>query len=137
LRAQLDAVDRFTSDRVQTWNYYHAAFADIEARGQVRRPHVPDYARHNGHLYYLVLPSPEFRNRLIASLREENVHAIFHYVPLHSSEAGRRYGRTAGALPVTEQVSACLVRLPLWYGMGERRARVVDRVLAQLAPLSS
>jgi dTDP-4-amino-4,6-dideoxygalactose transaminase len=84
-----------------------------------------------------VLPSAHIRNRLIAKLHEENVHAIFHYVPLHSSEAGHRYARTAAPLPVTEQVSACLVRLPLWYGMGDRRARVVDRVLAQLAPLSS
>lgn len=136
LRAQLDAIERFTSDRLQTWNYYHAAFADIEKRGHARRPHVPDHTRHNGHLYYLVLPTPEIRNQLIETLRQENVHAIFHYVPLHSSEGGRRYGRTSGMLPVTDQVSACLVRLPLWYGMGEKRARVADRVLGQLAALS-
>jgi dTDP-4-amino-4,6-dideoxygalactose transaminase len=136
LRAQLDAVDRFTADRMQTWNYYHDAFADVEARGLARRPHVPSYTRHNGHLYYLVLPSHDIRNRLIAALRHDNVQAIFHYVPLHSSEAGRRYGRSAGSLPVTEDLSVRLLRLPVWYGMGARCQRVVDRVLAQFVALS-
>jgi dTDP-4-amino-4,6-dideoxygalactose transaminase len=132
LRAQLDAVERFTADRLLTWKFYHEAFAADEASGLLTRPHVPAHCAHNGHLYYLLLPSRDLRNRLIEDLSEDQVNAIFHYVPLHSSQAGQRHGRSSGSLDVTEDLAGRLLRLPLWYGMGSRRERVADRVRSRL-----
>ena len=136
LRAQLDAVEQITADRVATWNRYHKAFAGIETRGGVRRPSVPPHCCHNGHIYYLLLPTREIRDRLIKDLTKDGINAIFHYVPLHSSEAGRRHGRAGGSMAVTEDLSGRLIRLPLWYGMAELRERVVEctsRYLDRLA----
>ena len=116
LWAQLERAQELTSSRMQIWNAYHAALEDLEKAGRLRRPIVPDHCTHNAHLYY-VLVELGTRDRLIERLGEAGVSAVFHYVPLHSSPAGRRYGRAHGALDVTDDVSERLVRLPLWIGM--------------------
>lgn len=129
LWAQLEAAREIVHARLEIWNGYHGAFAELEARERLRRPIVPDDCTHNAHLYYLLLGETVDRARFIESLDEAGVQAVFHYVPLHSSEAGRRYARPAAPLPVTDRVSEQLVRLPLWVGMtAEERARVVDAV---------
>jgi dTDP-4-amino-4,6-dideoxygalactose transaminase len=129
LRAQLDDAETITAERRATWVFYHAAFADLEARDiGVRRPIVPAHCEHNGHLYYLIVPDREARHTLIATLRTEGVDAPFHYVPLHSSDAGRRFGRVAGTLEHTDGLSERLIRLPLWSGMQGERERVVAKV---------
>ena len=97
LRAQLDDAEAITQERRAAWQRYHAGFADLEARG-VRRPMVPAHCEHNGHLYYLLLPDRGRRDALMAALRARGIGAPFHYIPLHSSEAGRRFGRAAGLL---------------------------------------
>jgi dTDP-4-amino-4,6-dideoxygalactose transaminase len=125
LWAQLEAAERITESRLSVWNSYHTRFATLEEQGLCRRPVVPDGAAHNGHMYYLLLPDRSRRDALIRSLAERDVQAVFHYVPLHSSPAGRRYGRADAELPVTDDVSGRLVRLPLWTGMEDRD---VDRV---------
>lgn len=131
LWAQLEEADAITRARCGLWDAYHEAFAGLEAEGRVRRPVVPPEHRHNGHLYYLLAENLEARTRLIAGLKERGVQALFHYVPLHSSPAGRRYGRTAGDLPHTEAAADRLVRLPLWTGMeGATVARVAEAVEA-------
>jgi dTDP-4-amino-4,6-dideoxygalactose transaminase len=127
LYAQLDAADRLTERRLEIWHRYHAAFRDLEDARLLRRPSVPESCVHNAHMYYLLLGSEEERNELIGYLGEREIGAVFHYVPLHSSPAGRRYGRTAGPLPVTDDLSARLVRLPLWAEMDNDD---VDRVIA-------
>ena len=127
LLAQLEHAAEITAERLRIWERYHEAFADIEEAGKARRPVIPPETTHNAHMYYLVLPSLAERERFIAALAARDVMAVFHYVPLHSSEAGRRYGRAAAPLPVTDAVSERLVRLPLWAGM---RADEVDRVVA-------
>jgi dTDP-4-amino-4,6-dideoxygalactose transaminase len=129
LRAQLDEAESIIAQRRATWERYHAAFADIEKRDiGVRRPVVPPYCEHNGHIYYLLLPNRPKRDALIARLRERGITALFHYVPLHSSEAGRRFGRTAGPLTLTDSVSERLVRLPIWYGMHDEIESVIAAV---------
>jgi dTDP-4-amino-4,6-dideoxygalactose transaminase len=129
LRAQLDEAEAITADRRATWDRYHAAFADLEARDiGVQRPTVPVHCRHNGHLYYLLMPDRSRRNALIAALREQGIGAPFHYVALHSSEAGRRFGRTAGTLALTDSLSERLIRLPMWNGMGDQSERVIAAV---------
>jgi dTDP-4-amino-4,6-dideoxygalactose transaminase len=114
LAAQLEDAERITAERLALWNRYHAALEPYEARGLLRRPIVPAHCTHNAHMYYVLLHDLETRTRFIAMLREAGVHPVFHYVPLHSAPAGRRYGRASGELHVTDRVSDSLVRLPLW-----------------------
>ena len=103
----------------------------------MRRPVVPEGDRHSGHLFYLLLNSVQERDALIEELRQRGVHAVFHYVPLHESPAGERFGRVAGPVDVTPDVSARLVRLPLWSGLEERRvARVIGAVHDAVAEIA-
>jgi len=129
LLAQLEAVDRVQAVRQAAWNRYHEAFADPEAAGRCRRPVIPPDCEHNAHMYYLLLPSLGERQALIAHLRERGITAPFHYVPLHSSPAGRRFGRVHEALPVTDHSSDTLVRLPLFADLGEGIDVVIDATL--------
>jgi dTDP-4-amino-4,6-dideoxygalactose transaminase len=129
LCAQLERSAWITEQRLAIWNCYHNAFADAERTGRLRRPIVPDGVSHNGHMYYLLMPTGDERNEMLATLDGADVNAVFHYIPLHSSPAGRRLGRTKGELLVTDAISARLLRLPLWVGMGDDRvARVVESV---------
>ena len=126
LWAQLERAEWLNAERMQIWQRYHDGFADLEQEGLVRRPIVPDGVAHNAHLYFLLAPDEAGRNDLIDALAREHVRAVFHYLPLHSSPAGRRLGRTAGELPVTDRASASLLRLPLWVGMSDEQ---VDHVV--------
>ncbi|MBS0382018.1 MAG: dTDP-4-amino-4,6-dideoxygalactose transaminase [Proteobacteria bacterium] len=126
LAAQLEHADEITERRLALWNTYHAAFADLEAQGRVRRPIIPAHSTHNAHMYYLLLRDLAARTDFIARLREAGVGAVFHYIPLHSSPAGRKYGRTASPMPVTDDVSERLVRLPLWVGLEDQQRHVID-----------
>jgi dTDP-4-amino-4,6-dideoxygalactose transaminase len=126
LLAQLEDAAAITAERRATWDMYHAAFADLEARDiGVRRPIIPAHCEHNGHLYYLLLPNRASRDSLIAALRDKGIDAPFHYIPLHSSDAARRFGCTISLLPVTDDLSDRLIRLPLWSGMQGERERVI------------
>ena len=129
LWAQLESADEITAARRIVWSAYHAGFAGLEEDELARRPVVPEHCAHNAHLYYLLLPDLATRDRLIEALRREGIAALFHYVPLHTSEAGRRFGRAYGELPVTDSASQRVLRLPLWVGLGEAEVeRVVDAV---------
>jgi dTDP-4-amino-4,6-dideoxygalactose transaminase len=130
LCAQLDVADEITARRLEIWDRYHAHFADLEQSGRLRRPIVPEGRRHNAHMYYLLASDGGERDRLIAALAGRGIMAVFHFVPLHDSPAGRLYGRAAGPLPVTTDVSDRLLRLPLWVGMSDAD---VDRVAAAVA----
>ncbi|MBN8506087.1 MAG: dTDP-4-amino-4,6-dideoxygalactose transaminase [Burkholderiales bacterium] len=132
LLAQFDEVRDITQRRLAIWKNYHEAFAGLEAAGTLRRPIVPAHCEHNAHMYYLLLPGLAERTQLIEQMKARSVQAVFHYIPLHSAPAGRRYGRVgsaSGELPVTSDISDRLVRLPLWLGLEERQAEVIDAVL--------
>ena len=134
LWAQLEDIESITAQRMRTWDAYHGAFERAEREGRVRRPVVPPHCAHNAHLYYLLVQGPPGRDALLARLEELGVNAVFHYVPLHSAPAGRRYGRAHGELEVTDRVSSSLVRLPMWAGMGPGEVeQVVDAVYAALS----
>jgi dTDP-4-amino-4,6-dideoxygalactose transaminase len=137
LWAQLEEAEAITARRLAIWRTYHSAFAELEEQGVVRRPTVPAASEHNAHMYYLLLSDLDSRGRFIDELKSVGIHSVFHYVPLHSSDAGRRYGRQVGDLRVTDGVSERLVRLPLWPGMADEDvARVVDAVEAACASIT-
>jgi dTDP-4-amino-4,6-dideoxygalactose transaminase len=127
LLAQLEYAADLRAARLGLWGHYHEAFESYERRGLVRRPVVPDDCEQNGHMYYLRLPSLEARTAFIAALVAQGINPVFHYIPLHSSPAGRKVGRAfGGELPVTDRVSDTLVRLPLWPELGDGAERVID-----------
>ena len=130
LWAQLEEVQPITQRRLAIWANYHQWFADAERAGSLRRPVIPAHCVHNAHMYYVLLPDLERRSAAIEKLRALGVNSVFHYVPLHSSPAGERYGRVHGGMAVTDDVSARLLRLPLWVGMEERQTEVIQAVLS-------
>jgi dTDP-4-amino-4,6-dideoxygalactose transaminase len=133
LLSQLEGAEMLREMRLAHWARYHEAFERFERDGRLRRPFIPPDCEHNGHMYYLRLRSLAERTALIGALVERDIHPVFHYIPLHSSPAGRRYGRAHGdALPVTDLVSDTLVRLPLWPDLGPDIDRVIDAVSAHL-----
>jgi dTDP-4-amino-4,6-dideoxygalactose transaminase len=132
LAAQLEEAEAITRRRLALWARYHAWAEPFESSGLVRRPIIPVHCTHNAHMYYLLLPSLARRTAFIAHLKAAGVGAVFHYVPLHSSPAGQRFGRPAGDLPVTDDVSARLVRMPLWVGLEDHFDRVVASAEAAL-----
>lgn len=117
LYAQMEEADKITNTRLAIWDRYHQAFEDLEKKGKLRRPIVPKECQHNAHMYYLLLNSLEERTEFIAKMREKEIGCVFHYLPLHDSPAGKKFGRYAKELPVTKKVSDTLVRLPLWVGL--------------------
>jgi dTDP-4-amino-4,6-dideoxygalactose transaminase len=134
LWAQFEHADTILARRLATWDRYHAAFAGLEAPGGIRRPRIPAHCTHNAHMYYLLLDSLEARTEFITGMRRQGIGTVFHYVPLHSSPAGRRYGRTAGPMAVTDHVSDCLVRLPLWLGLEDQQSEVIEATWKLLTP---
>ncbi|HIU20381.1 MAG TPA: dTDP-4-amino-4,6-dideoxygalactose transaminase [Candidatus Limiplasma stercoravium] len=129
LLAQLEEMADIAAARMRRWEQYHEAFAALEARGAVRRMYVPEGCIHNAHMYYLILRSQEERAGLIAFLRARDISAVFHYVPLHSAAAGRRFGRFHGEDRNTTRLSERLLRLPMYYDLGQEACeRVIEAV---------
>ncbi|HHE46918.1 MAG TPA: dTDP-4-amino-4,6-dideoxygalactose transaminase [Bacteroidetes bacterium] len=133
LFAQLEEADAITRKRWTIHDFYHERFTPLQDRGLVRLPSPPPECRHNAHMYYLILPDAESRSGLIRHLKAKNIHAVFHYIPLHTSPMGRQMGYTEGNLPITEDLSARLLRLPCYYELTrEDQERVVREVYSFL-----
>lgn len=132
LWAQMEASDDITNRRLSIWNVYHQAFQRLEQEDKLRRPIVPLGCANNAHMYYLLLPDIEQRTVFIEKLKQKGVAAVFHYVPLHRSPAGERYGRAQGDLPVTVELADRLVRLPLWIGLEDIQEEVIAEVFFAL-----
>jgi dTDP-4-amino-4,6-dideoxygalactose transaminase len=130
LLAQLERVAEITAARRALWSSYHALLEPLERAGRVQRPRFTAGSEHNGHIYYLLLSDRAERDELIRGLRSVGIQAHFHYVPLHSSPAGLRFGRTHGELRHTDAVAARLIRLPLWMEMSDAD---VERVCEAVA----
>lgn len=129
LWAQMQEADAITAQRVDIWNRYHDAFQRLEKLGRIRRPVVPVDCNHNGHMYYLLLQNLEERTEFIGAMSQQDINCVFHYVPLHSSPAGQRYGRVNGSLDTTNIQSERLVRLPMFFELSDaQQERVVDAV---------
>lgn len=133
LWAQMEEADAITGRRLAIWHTYHQGFADLERNGLARRPVIPASCGHNAHMYYLLLANVDSRTRFIERLKQEGIHCVFHYVPLHSAPEGRKVGRVHGDLAHTVALSGRLVRLPLWLGLEEHQPEVIHKVLAAVA----
>lgn len=127
LWAQLEEAQSITSRRLAIWQRYHSMLEALELRGLLRRPIVPENCQQNGHLYYILLAPGIDRGMVLGKLKEERINSVFHYVPLHSSPAGRQFGRASGELSLTTSLSERLIRLPMWIGLSEtQQQRVCD-----------
>jgi dTDP-4-amino-4,6-dideoxygalactose transaminase len=126
LWAQFQDAELITRQRLQIWNTYHDGLFLLEEAGLLRRPIRPAECEHNAHMYHVLLSDSNLRARVIDALRNLGINSVFHYVPLHSSPAGRRYGRTSGQLGITDSVADRLLRLPLWLGLRHHQAQVLE-----------
>lgn len=133
LYSQLQAFDVVTQRRQYLWHRYDQELRGPAQRLGVRTPSIPSECEHNGHLYFLIFNSKEQRMHFIEHMRSHGIATPFHYIPLHSSPAGRRLGRQVGDLAVTEAVSERLVRLPLFLMDDATQSRIIDATLRYLA----
>ena len=126
LWAQFEEAENITQKRMECWDRYHEMLEPFETKGLLRRPIIPADCQHNAHMYYILLETAD-RSDVLKKLKDAGIHAVFHYIPLHSSPAGMRYGRAKGDLSITNRQSERLIRLPLWVGLSEDdQAYIVD-----------
>jgi dTDP-4-amino-4,6-dideoxygalactose transaminase len=133
LWAQFLSASEITQKRLNIWKKYHVALEKMEQRGVLRRPIIPEHCEHNAHMYYILLNSLEARTKLIKSLKEKGIYSVFHYIPLHSSPAGKKYGRVATDMEITNKASETILRLPLWIGLeGEKLDYIIEALIDEL-----
>ena len=126
---QLEKWEEINKNRLKTWNTYYEQFGELEKKELINLPFVPEYCVHNSHMFYLKVKNLEERTKLIEYLKEKGVQAVFHYIPLHSAPAGRKFGRFNGEDKYTTAESEKLLRLPLYYGMSDDDIqKVIDSV---------
>lgn len=129
LYGQLTRAEEIMEKRMNIWNYYNEELEELEKDGKLIRPYIPEYAKHNAHMYYIVLPTESIRNELLSYLKENEIGASFHYIPLHTSPMGQKIGCKKGDLPVTEEYAGRLLRLPLYADMTkEENKYIVSKV---------
>ncbi len=130
LYAQLEECEKINRKRHQIYDYYHENLAPLEDKGLIERPFVPEGIEHNAHMYYIKVKDLETRTRLIAYLKENGIYSAFHYVPLHSSPAGMKFGRFCGEDVYTTKESERLLRLPMFYNLPmSDAAYIVEKIL--------
>jgi dTDP-4-amino-4,6-dideoxygalactose transaminase len=130
LWAQLESAEAIQRRRHEIWDAYARELEAWACAAGVRLPIVPAHCAHPAHIFYLLMPTLERRTSLIQHLRQRQILAPFHYLPLHLSDVGRRYGGAEGQCPVTEDVADRLVRLPLFYQLSSaEQARVIEAIL--------
>ncbi|SDZ88957.1 dTDP-4-amino-4,6-dideoxygalactose transaminase [Selenomonas ruminantium] len=130
LWAQLEQAEAINNNRLHTWNIYMEAFSDLERRGIIECPKIPEGCVHNAHMFYIKCKDLNTRQAYIRYMKENDILCVFHYVPLHSSPAGKKFGRFHGNDQYTTTESDRLVRLPLYYNIAEENVdKVINRTL--------
>jgi len=129
LWAQMQEAAKITRKRLDSWIRYHELLGPLEKAGKLRRPIVPNGCEHNAHMYYILLNSLAQRDQTLKKLGVKGVNAVFHYVPLHSSPAGKKYGRLFAKAPVTKNISERILRLPLFIGLTAREQNTITELL--------
>jgi dTDP-4-amino-4,6-dideoxygalactose transaminase len=129
LYAQIEKLDDINQKRKAIFDFYYENLKELEDVGKLRLPIIPDDCETNYHLFYILLPSEEKRNQIMDQLKGEGIQAVFHYVPLHSSPMGAKFGYKKSDLPITENISGCLLRLPFYADLGlEEQSFVVSMI---------
>lgn len=129
LWAQLEMADEIKADRMRTWEFYDEALRPLAGAGYIEQPYIPEYAEHNAHMYYIKVKDLDTRQKLIGWLRDRGIQSVFHYVPLHTAPAGMKFGRFYGEDRYTTKESERLLRLPLYYNLGQDdREKVAEAV---------
>lgn len=130
LYAQLELADKIYEDRMNSWNRYYEMLSDLEKAGKIQLPVVPKECKHNAHMFYIKAKDLEERTALIDFLKANGVSSVFHYIPLHSAPAGKEFGRFNGEDRYTTKESERLLRLPMYYGLGDNVEYVAEKVKA-------
>lgn len=128
LWAQMEMAKDIYDDRMSSWNAYYEGLRDLRDKGVLEIPVVPESCVHNAHMFYIKVSDLEERTKMIAYLKEHDVNAVFHYIPLHTAPAGVKYGEFRGEDRYTTKESERLIRLPLYYGLGKDVEKVIDAV---------
>lgn len=129
LWAQLELADQITADRMKSWNAYNEQLKPLKDQGRIELPSVPEDCVHNAHMFYLKAKDLEERTKLIAYLKEAEIQTVFHYVPLHTGEAGQKLGRFSGVDRYTTKESERILRLPMYYGLrDEQVSYIAERI---------
>lgn len=131
LWAQLEEADKINDKRLSIWNFYHEEMKELEDKGVLERPYIPEYATHNAHMYYIKVKDLRVRTKLLAYLKERGILSVFHYVPLHSATAGKKFGRFHGEDVYTTKESERLCRLPMYYSLSLEEAAEVVKALKE------
>ncbi len=131
LLKQLNISKKITKERLTVWLKYHELLESLEKEGFIRRPIIPEECTQNGHIYYIIV-NPIIRNKVIEKLREHNIEATSHYVPLHSSIAGKKYGKSYFPLKNTTKLSESIIRLPIWIGLDIKTQEYIVEKLNQI-----
>ena len=113
----MEVADKINKKRLAIWNKYYNGLYDLQCRGYLDLPYIPDECEHNAHMFYIKLADLNQRTKMLNYLRKKGIYAVFHYVPLHSSKAGKIYGEFVGDDIYTTKESERLLRLPLFYGL--------------------
>lgn len=132
LLAQLEKCAYINNKRMLIWRRYNKAFEKLENIGKIQLPVIPDNCKHNAHMYYLLLNNANDRNQFINSMKKKGVNCIFHYIPLHLSVAGVKYGFCHESLNVTESHAERIVRLPLWVGLANNKQEMVIKAVYEV-----
>ncbi|MCL2052206.1 MAG: dTDP-4-amino-4,6-dideoxygalactose transaminase [Lachnospiraceae bacterium] len=125
LWAQLEMAEEITADRLKSFNRYYQGLKALQDTGLVSLPVIPKECKHNGHMFYIKLKDINARTRLIDYLKQNKILSVFHYVPLHSSPAGQKFGRFYGEDKYTTKESERLLRLPLYYGLTDEEIDLI------------
>lgn len=128
LYAQFECADKILDDRMNTWNTYYENLKELAEDGCLELPTIPSHCTHNAHMFYIKAKDLDERSDMISFLKANGVGAVFHYIPLHSAPAGRKYGRFHGEDIYTTKESERIIRLPLYYGIGDKKYEVIERV---------
>jgi len=129
LWAQLECAEEVNKDRLRTWNAYYNALKPFADKGLLELPFVPKHCTHNAHMFYIKLKNLQERNKIIDALKKEGIMAIFHYIPLHSAPAGKKFGRFSGSDVNTTKESERLLRLPMFYKLGsDMNTRITETI---------
>lgn len=136
LFAQLESAEEINEKRLSDWNKYYTAFQGVEKKGLVELPVIPNDCQHNGHMFYLKMKNIEMRTKFIEIMASKDVMCVFHYIPLHSSPAGKKFGIFFGDDNYTTNESERLVRLPIYFNMTEIEvSKVIAAVISSVKEL--